>query len=266
MKHNGKFNIRVIDSIKIFLFSFCFTRHGCVLALFVFPPTTIEPYPPLKLKTAESLGITNYEGIALNAGKAASLPSFALSLDAKFPNLTQQQFNALQKAFSGWSDTKPKVFYQPNTEFYLMDFLPPLLQATNGCHFYSSKSPITKYELPIFVGKPTDKVRLEKQQEVLITYNCWGFAWEVLFQADNQDVKAMTISTADPTSAWRAFTGPGFDLIQSSQTNPNLLSNTEERTKKIQGGDVLLIWHRNPTTASGTDLYLDHVATVRMMI
>ena len=81
-------------------------------------------------------------------------------------------------------------------------------------------------------------------------------------QADNADTSAMTISTADPTSAWRAFTGPGFDLIQSSRTKPNLITDKELRNRKTKPGDVLLVWHTNPTTVSGTDLYLDHVATL----
>lgn len=94
--------------------------------------------------------------------------------------------------------------------------------------------------------------------------NCWGFAWEVLFQADNADANAITISTADPTSAWRAFTGPGFDLIQSSRTKPKLLTKdaVSLRNQKLKAGDVLLVWHQNPSTASGEDLYLDHVATL----
>jgi hypothetical protein len=71
----------------------------------------------------------------------------------------------------------------------------------------------------------------------------------------------MTISTGDPTSAFRAFRGPGFDLIQTSLTQPDLLTDATLRNKKVRPGDVLLIWHRNPSTASGTDLYLDHVAT-----
>jgi len=43
------------------------------------------------------------------------------------------------------------------------------------------------------------------KQDVFLAYNCWRFAWEFLLQADNKDVKAMMISTADPTSAWKAI-------------------------------------------------------------
>ena len=231
-----------------FLFLFLFEPLD---ALFVKPPSKLEPYPELTLATADRLGVP-YRGVAWNAGKAASLPSFALSLNAEFGTLPNEAtFNALTRAYSGWSETKPRVHWKPDRQYTLLDFVPPLLQACSGLHFQSSRTP--------FKGIPS---YAEKQVNVLLTSNCWGFAWEVLFQADNQDTQALTISTADPTSAWRAFTGPGFDLIQSSRTQPRLLQDTKLRNEKIQAGDVLLIWHQNPATASGTDLYLDHVATV----
>jgi len=165
----------------------------------------------------------------------------------------------LLRAYGGWSETKSRVEWKEGRAFTLLDFLPPLLQATSGLHFRSSR---TKQKgLPSFIGSLDSRVKRYSEQEVLLTSNCWGFAWEVLFQADNADTSAMTISTADSTSAWRAFTGPGFDLIQSSRTEPRLLTDEKLRNKKIKSGDVLLIWHENPSTICGTDLYLDHVAT-----
>ena len=224
-------------------------------ALFVQPPFKVKPYPELKLAIADRLG-THYKGIAYDAGKAASLPGFALSLNAEFGALNESTFNALQKNYCNWSETKSRVKWKEGCQYTLLDFLPPLLQAVSGLHFRSSRKK-TK-GLPSFVG---DRVKKYAEQEVLLTSNCWGFAWELLFQADNADTSAMTISTADPTSAWRAFTGPGFDLVQSSQTQPKLLTDKSLRNRKTKGGDVLLIWHQNPSTASGEDLYLDHVAT-----
>eukprot|EP00977_Amphora_coffeiformis_P000954 scaffold202_cov180-Amphora_coffeaeformis.AAC.6 len=222
-----------------------------IYSLFVQPPSKRQKYPDLTLATANRLGVP-YQGVAWNAGKAASLPSFALSLNAEFGTLPNQAtFDALMRAYSGWSETKPRVTWKPDRSYTLLDFLPPLLQACSGLHFQSSRTP--QRALPSFT---------EQQVNVLLTSNCWGFAWEVLFQADNRDTQALTISTADPTSAWRAFTSPGFDLIQSSRTQPRILQDMVIRNQKIQAGDVLLIWHENPSTTSGTDLYLDHVAIV----
>ena len=222
-----------------------------IRSLFVQPPSKRKKYPDLTLATADGLGVP-YQGVAWDAGKAASLPSFALSLNADFGILPDQPtFDALMRAYSGWSETKPRVMWKPDRSYTLLDFLPPLLQACSGLHFQSSRT--LQSGLPSFA---------EKQANVLLTSNCWGFAWEVLFQADNRDTQALTISTADPTSAWRALTGPGFDLIQSSRTQPRILQDMVIRNQKIQAGDVLLIWHQNPSTTSGTDLYLDHVAIV----
>jgi hypothetical protein len=222
-------------------------------ALFYQPPYKVKPYPDLKLAAADRLG-ARYTSLAQDTGKAASFSGFALSLNAKFERMNEATFQALQREYCGWSETKSRVTFGKDRKYTLIDFLPPTMQAVNGLHFKSSR---TKQErgLPSFVGKRIKK--LDTNQEVLLTSNCWGFAWEVLFQADNADVKSLTISTADPTSAWREFTSPAFDLIQSSRTQPKLLtlSETQFRNRKLKSGDVLLIWHRNPPTASGTDLY-----------
>ena len=220
-------------------------------SLFVQPPSKLKKFPDLNLATANRLGVP-YQGVAWDAGKAASLPSFALSLNADFGTIPNQAtFDALMRSYSGWSETKPRVTWKPDRTYTLLDFLPPLLQACFGLHFRSSRT--AQRGLSSFA---------EEQVDVLLTSNCWGFAWEVLYQADNRDTQAMTISTADPTSAWRAFTSPGFDMIQSSRTQPILLQDMDVRNQKIQAGDVLLIWHENPSTTVGTDLYLDHVAIV----
>ena len=223
--------------------------------LFVQPPYRKIKYP-LTLPLADKLGVT-YDGVAYDAGKAASLPGFALSLNAEFQNLNQNTFDSLLKAYCGWSETKSRVIFNQDMRYTLLDFLPPLMQATSGLHFRSSRTMLKNGRLPSFVANSKNM-----EQEVLLTSNCWGFAWEVLYQADNSDTCSMTISTADPTSAWRAFTGPGFDLIQSSRTKPEILRDASKRNRKLRGGDVLLIWHQNPSTISGTDLYLDHVATL----
>lgn len=248
--------IRFAALRALLLFVTIFTKTD---ALFVQPPSKLKPYPNLELATADRLGIP-YKGLAFDAGKAASLANFALSLNADFAELDKATFDKLQGAYSGWSETKSRVTWKQGRRYTLLDFLPPILQACSGLHFRSSRTP--QRVLPSIVGGPNDRVKKYTQQEVLLTSNCWGFAWEVLFQADNKDTRGITISTADPTSAWRAFTGPGFDLIQSSRTTPKILTDKQVRNKKVQGGDVLLIWHQNPSTASGTELYLDHVATV----
>ncbi|KAL7490299.1 hypothetical protein ACHAW6_016076 [Cyclotella cf. meneghiniana] len=228
---------------------------NCAFGLFLQPPFRTIKYP-LTLPLADQIG-AKYQGIAYDAGNAASLPGFALTHNAEFEPMDEKTFDALLRAYCGWSETKSHVKWKIGMKYTLLDFLPPLMQATSGLHFRSSRNMLKNGNLPSFIDNQS-----YMEQEVLLTSNCWGTAWEILYQADNSDTKAMTISTADPTSAWRAFTGTGFDLIQSSRTKPELLKDEKKRNKKLKGGDVLLVWHKNPSTVSGSDLYLDHVATL----
>mmetsp|Transcript_9240 Transcript_9240/g.21769 ORF Transcript_9240/g.21769 Transcript_9240/m.21769 type:complete len:351 (-) Transcript_9240:202-1254(-) len=224
-------------------------------ALFVTPPSKVVPYPSLRLSTADGLGVS-YTGFALDAGHAASLPGFALSLNADFGTLSESQFDQLQARYCAWSDTKSKVRWVQDQEYTLLDFLPPIMQVVSGQYFQSTRS--RQKNFPSFVD---DRQRRYTEQEVLLTSNCWGFAWEVLYQSDNPDTSAMTVSTGDPTSAWRAFTGPGFDLIQSSLTKPHLLTDKRLRNQRLQGGDVLLLWHTIASFDRPNKVYLDHVVT-----
>ena len=226
-----------------------------VKSLFIVPPSKVIQYPSLSLSAADRLGIS-YKGVALDAGKAASLPGFALSLNAKFGILDEKTFNKLKSEYCAWSDTKSQVVWDADREYTLLDFLPPIMQAVNGKYFQSSRS--KQKNLPSFVD---DKQRRYTEQSVLLTSNCWGFAWEVLYQSDNPDTSSMTVSTADPTSAWRAFTSPGFDLIQSSMTKPQILDDKKLRNKKLQGGDCLILWHTIATSNRPNKVYLDHVVT-----
>ena len=226
-----------------------------VNALFVTPPSEVIPYPSLRLATADRIGAT-YAGIANDAGDAASLPGFALSLDAEFGALSESKFDELKRAYCIWSDTKSRVKWDADRRYTLLDFLPPIMQAVSGKHFRSTRS--RQRNLPSFVD---ERRRRYAEQEVLLTSNCWGYAWEVLYQADNPDASAMTVSTGDPTSAWRAFTSPGFDLIQSSLTKPRLLTDTRLRNGRLQAGDVLLLWHTIASSSRPSKVYLDHVAT-----
>jgi hypothetical protein len=224
-------------------------------ALFVLPPVKVISYPQLKLATADLLRIP-YQGIAYDAGEAASYPTFALTLNADFGTLDCVTFLCLQDAYCGWSETKSRVKWKEGESYTLLDFLPPIMQAVSGLYFKSSRQ--LQPALPSFLGGPNTTVQERVEQQVILTTNCWGFAWEVLFQADNKDVRQMQISTADPKSAYAAFSGPGFYLVQTSRFNSKLLTNTRLRNKGLKAGDVLLIWHQIP----GQDLYLDHTAIV----
>lgn len=135
-----------VSGVTIFLIG----RVLEIEALFVHPPAKRIPYPDLRLATADRLGV-QYTGFAHDAGKAASLPGFALSLDADFgTKLDEKTFTALQTTYCSWSETKSRVQYKPGYRYTLLDFLPPLLQGVSGLHFQSSRR--KQKGLPSLVG------------------------------------------------------------------------------------------------------------------
>ena len=284
-----------------------------VYSLFVLPnkaTTVIQPYPKLKLAIVDELNnnlqnennnnsnnnndnIIQYEGVSYEPKELqfGDLTSHK-TLDVKFKTpMTKQTFDLLQyKYCNSWSETKSQVEYQPDILYKLTDFLPPLLQATNGLTY---KSTSYRTPLPSFLPKNdnddfnfmfddddedqqgNDDVRY-KNQWVLLTCNCWGFAWDVLVQADNDhnnnmnknyESPAFTISCGNQKSVGDAFLGPRFDLIQDSRTlEPKLLVDDDDdpnqvqlRNKALKPGDILLIWE-NDNDDHGDHNKLIHVA------
>jgi hypothetical protein len=281
-----------------------------VYSLFVLPDkatTIIQPFPKLKLAIVDELNnnlqnennnnnnnnndnIIQYEGVSYEPKELqfGDLTSHK-TLDVKFMTpISKQTFDLLQyKYCNSWSKTKSQVEYFKDKLYKLTDFLPPLLQATNGLKFKS-----TSYRTPLPSFLPTnddnfdfmfddnedqqgnDDVRY-KNQWVLLTCNCWGFAWDVLVQADNDhnnninknyESPAFTISCGNQKSVGDAFLGSRFDLIQDLRTlEPNILFDDDDpnqvllRNKALKPGDILLIWE-NDNDDQGDHHKLTHVA------
>jgi hypothetical protein len=284
-------------------------------SLFVSPnkaTTIIQSYPKLKLKIVDELNnnllrndaddehnnsdndLIQYEGISYESKELqfGDLTSHK-TLDVKFmTHITKQTFDLLQyKYCNSWSETKSQVEYQPNMLYKLTDFLPPLLQATNGLTF---KSKSYRTPLPSFLPtndydafdvmfddddddenqQGNDDVIRYKNQWILLTCNCWGFAWDVLVQADNDHninnnsntkSPAFTISCGNQKSVGDAFLGR-FDLIQTSRIlEPKLLFDDDDpnhvllRNQDLKPGDILLIWE-NDNNDNDDHNKLTHVA------
>lgn len=219
-------------------------------ALFTQVPSVKEPHP-IKLPGAESLGITDYIGVAYNAGEAASLPSFALSLDVDFGTLPNKTtFDKLCDKYCGWSKTKSKVQWNATEKYSLLDFLPPVMQAVSGKHWRTTRH----QKLLPNVQKQTTR------SDVIGAFNCWGYAWEAQ-RAASHLCEELTIHTGEPRQAWKAFTEGGrFRRVQSSRVDSHLLDPNarKRRNQNLEPGDVLLIYHDN---GAGEGIYLDHVAT-----
>ena len=124
------------------------------LAIFVDVPSKNQPHA-LKLKRADAAGAT-YRGVAANATQS-SLRNFQLSLDAVFAPCDESTFEALKRAYGGWSASRSAVAWEAGREFRLSDLLPPLAQALCGRRFTPTTS-----------------------GDVLCNANCWGFAYSVL--------------------------------------------------------------------------------------
>jgi hypothetical protein len=281
-----------------------------VYSLFVLPnkaTTIIQPYPKLKLAIVDELNnnlqnenknnnnndnTIQYEGVSYEPKELqfGDLTSHK-TLDVEFmTTITKQTFDVLQyKYCNSWSKTKSQIEYQSNILYKLTDFLPPLLQATNGLTYTSTsyRTPLPSFlstndndDLDVMFDdddedqQGNDDVRY-KNQWVLLTCNCWGFAWDVFIQADNDhnnninknyESPAFTISCGNQKSVGDAFLGSRFDLIQDSRTlEPKLLFDDDDpnqvllRNKALKPGDILLIWE-NYNDDNGDHNKLTHVA------
>ena len=197
------------------------------LAIFVDVPSKNQPHA-LKLKRADAAGAT-YRGVAANATQS-SLRNFQLSLDAVFAPCDEATFEALKRAYSGWSASRSAVAWEAGRDFRLSDLLPPLAQALCGRRFTPTTS-----------------------GDVLCNANCWGFAYSVL-EAAAAPRDSVTVSAGAHGDAWAALVAV-TDRVQSTlEQGHDLLG--DQRNAALAPGDVLMLWHQN----TGEEMYLDHVA------
>ena len=102
------------------------TTASLGLAIFVDVPSKNQPHA-LQLKRADAAG-AKYRGVAANATQS-SLRNFQLSLDAVFAPCDESTFEALKRAYGGWSASRSAVAWESGRDFRLSDLLPPLAQA-----------------------------------------------------------------------------------------------------------------------------------------
>ena len=92
------------------------TAASLGLAIFVDVPSKNQPHA-LKLKRADAAGAT-YRGVAANATQS-SLRNFQLSLDAVFAPCDEATFDALKRAYGGWSASRSAVAWEAGRDFRL---------------------------------------------------------------------------------------------------------------------------------------------------
>jgi hypothetical protein len=204
-------------------------------AAFVAVPQQLISDPSvLRLARADALHI-QYSAIAYNSS-VADLPAFRLSLDARFPSLTLQQFEALFAVYS-FGSSKSRVIYNSSATYHFSDFLPPLLQAVNTLHFHTQYG---NYSLPDVLTGQESAALCQRTQ---LSINCWGFAYDVLLSS--QTHKPMfTLSIAHSQVAWSVLTSPSFSApLQSSDSTPDFFINATARYTGLIPGDYFLIFH-----------------------
>ena len=215
--------------------------HLSTAAFVAVPQHTLIDPSLLHLARASALRIP-YNPIAYNS-TVADLPAFRLSLDALFPALTQQQFDALMSAYS-FGTTKSRVTYNSSASYRFTDFLPPLLQALSTLHFHTQHHNFT---LPDVL---TDQLAPAVCQCTQLSINCWGFAYDVLISSQTQK-PYFTLSLAHPQVAWSVLTSAAFSLpLQNSTSTPDFFTNATERNIGLQAGDYILIYHQRSTPPS----------------
>ncbi len=165
----------------------------------------------------------------------ATLPVWEQSLGFEFGKLSRAQWEQVAIAYAGWRDetitarhatTLPP--YDPEHHYWLMDFMPPIMQATNRHRFRQEKRPVFQPPNPT----PVDATVLA---------NCWGTLYEIL------RLKNASLET------------PIYLMMVDAQTMLRTLKATSTPAQDPQPGDVLLISH-NHMRQHKKQTYLDHAA------
>jgi hypothetical protein len=183
----------------------------------------------------------------------ASLQVFAISRNWCFGHLQMDQFNDLARAYSNWWNGLDFIQFDPQRSYSLIDFLHPAMQATNRHEF-----------TPIFaeIAAPDYRKNRAKDcglQNSLLTSNCWGFAYSVLYSIQSREFKKHTLSAGDAQAAWKIFTDDRYSvsLQKAESAEQEVLKDFKMRNQKLEQGDYVLFWHKNKPEENA---YLDHVA------
>lgn len=165
----------------------------------------------------------------------ATLPVWKQSLGFEFGKLSRAQWEQIAIAYAGWRDetitarnstTLPP--YDPDHHYWLMDFMPPIMQATNRHRFRQEKHPVLRPPNPT----PVDATVLA---------NCWGTLYEILRLKNT------------------SFETPTYLMMIDAQTMLRTLKATSTPTQDPQPGDFLLISHDHMGQQQ-KQTYLDHAA------
>lgn len=159
----------------------------------------------------------------------AKLSVWEDSLDFSFGQLNQSQWQEIAQTYGKGHSIAP---YNPGHDYWLMDFMPPLMQAINRHRFESER-------------RTAPQALAQSTQTITILSNCWGTLYELL-RLKNQT----TESTAY------------LMMVEPSQMLATLQS-VSKPVEQAKTGDFLLISHRHRDEMRSPqthNTYLDHGA------
>ncbi|MCM1982843.1 hypothetical protein [Lyngbya confervoides] len=158
--------------------------------------------------------------------RQARLPLWKTAIGFSLGQISLDQWQRIAAAYSGdWRASLPE--HDPTQHYWLMDFMPPLMQALNR-HRFESQQRWTKPRL----SGPLDPA-VPPPQEVVA--NCWGTLYELLRLRQSSDQDQPFLFMVDAHQMLAKF------------------QQISDPVKSAQPGDFLLISHRH-----GDRVYLDH--------
>lgn len=203
----------------------------CLSAIAVTPKSSLARFQRLRIEEVQPCHWTlpRLRDIPHQCWKfldgGARLPVWETSIGFSFGKLTQAQWQQIAIAYGAWREGGLAPF-DPQKDYWLMDFMPPLMQALNR----------NRFELQ------TRRLNFRRNkgaspQTLSVVANCWGTLYELL-----------RLKNAPLNSQSYLFLAEANDMLQT-------LNSISERVETPQPGNFLLITHRH-----GDRIFLDHGA------
>lgn len=186
----------------------------------------------------------------LNTGSLARYTNYILNVP--FGRLSRTQFQNLQSRFKNthgvWSSSK---------DYSIVDFLPPAAQALYGQLYIHNRYTYNREQRPWHY----EFEEITNEGQISRITNCWQAAWEYLKEPDD----LVTIFFADENHIRPIFENNKLSEIISEHQGPRVYEyyqNSKNVFRKLEPGDVVLIYQKMQNMAQGEFEALAHVAVV----
>ena len=198
-------------------------------------PVVVEGTCPVRLASVQGIPYQcwRYETFAAKGS------AWSQSLGFHFGRLHYKQWRQLMQIYGTWHHSRNLGPYQPERDYRLVDFLPPVVQALNHHQFIQETAEPAHQSLPDLRPELTPNSRPTR---VVLAANCWGTLYEILRLASQPRPQTFTVFTTAREPIHHLFRRISVPVIGSPQP-----------------GDIVLIDYFNPTENRE---YLHHAALV----